>query len=958
MQMKTKKKFLIFMLSVLLLSIFWLLPSKNIEIVQAETDTSSSEWVIEGNKIISYLGQDAQVTVLDSYNGIDVTEIGDYAFADNPFLVSVEFSDTISKIGKRAFENCSNLATVQLPNVLSDLGEYAFNNCVSLKEIIIPGTLKNIGGIGGYIFNGCQNLESAVIQEGVETIGEYAFYQCKNLKSIELPSTLQKIDTWAFGYCENLQTIVFPQNLKSIGSAAFYYCNTLNNIVIPNSVNEIGTHSFRGCWNLSSLTLSTSLKTIPYRAFSGCIALTNVELFEGLQSIGDEAFYEAGIQQLILPEGLEIIGKDAFVNNTRLLNVKFPSTLKALKERAFANCSSLKEVVFADGLSVIENNAFKNCGSLTKISFPKTLTRIGNNAFENCINLYSICLPTALKSIENEAFKGNYRLIEIFNLSSIEIIVGDINNNGSIGAFVQCVHTSLEDSCIFIDDEGYVFYNNQEKKLLGYTGEQSELILPESFFNDTYEIAAYAFYKKSSIISIQIPKTVTKIGKNSFQDCTNLGTINYLGNAKEWALIEIADGNNCLEEVFCWGKYDEDFGGIDEDFNYIPGGEEDISFIDFLADLGHSFVDALVEHIFVVNFVFILLWGIILLYGNPKASNKTKKRNKLIFVLIACTQWVLISGLRADSVGDDTKNYMLFFDRHGSLSWSTIFNGLKNYITTGKMSVASYMDVEPLFIVFNKCVSVFTTNHIIYKFLIAIIFMSSLGLYIYRYSKDPCLSFILYGALFFNMFSLTGYRQVLSVSLILFGFRFIKERKLFPFLCILFFAYFLHRTTLIFILLYIFADKKITPIYVIAILVGLIGMIVLRKQLFATIKVFMGYEEYVGNYGFKQQTFALLFTALTAVAAWRYKYVLKKDATAIQYYNGLILSWLMFPLAMESPSCMRLVYDFGFVWLLLVPLLVQSFKSKEDRLIAYIGIYAVFGIQVLTSGFAYALFWQ
>ena len=267
------------------------------------------------------------------------------------------------------------------------------------------------------------------------------------------------------------------------------------------------------------------------------------------------------------------------------------------------------------------------------------------------------------------------------------------------------------------------------------------------------------------------------------------------------------------------------------------------------------------------------------------------------------------------------------------------------------------MAMEPLFVLFNKLISVFTTNHVVYKFLVAIIFMWALGLYVYRYSEDPCLSFVLYGALFFNMFSLTGYRQVLSVAIVLFGFRFIKERKLLPFIGVLLIASFFHRTSLIFLLLYVLANKKMTPLYLIGLLAVLAGMIVFRQQVFTVVKVFMGYEEYVGNYGFKQQTFALLLGALTIVAVWRYPYIIKKHPSALQYYNGLILAWLMFPLAMESPSCMRLVYDFGFVLLLLVPLIVKSFETNNERLIVYGAIYALFAVHVITSGFTYAFFW-
>ncbi|MBQ3020233.1 MAG: leucine-rich repeat protein [Clostridia bacterium] len=1074
MRIRIKKKWYLFLLSFLLIGLFWvIIPKKASFFAKAESDVAVNNWIIEEDTIISYLGTETHVVVPDSYKGISIKKIESNAFANNLYLTSIQLPEGINNIGEKAFENCSSLVSVDLPKSLLNIGNYAFSNCTSLKEIVIPGTIKNVGGISGYIFSGCEGLEKAVLEEGIQSIGEYTFYQCTNLKTIELPSTLERLDTWALGYCTKLETISLPENLEFIGAAAFYYCNALNNVVIPNTVTEIGTHSFRGCWNLSNLTLSTSLKSIPYRAFSGCTSLTNIELFEGLQSIGAEAFYQSSIvsfnapstlteigeraffeckqletftageglktlgeetffacsslstvklssvlvlipqrvfynctslqklnipasvvkieneafrgcswlsdvvlsngllcigdaafyntalKELILPNTLEEIGKEAFSNNKKVTKITFPTTLKKLQDGAFRNCQGLEEVFFADGLSAINDDAFKDCIGLKRLSLPDTLICIGKNAFQNCRQLYSVCLPITLETIEDAAFDGCYRLIEVINLSTLPIILGD-EDNGAIGLYAQSLHNSAnKESYISVDQNGFVILKSDKKDILvTYFGEESNLVLPISFTHETYEISAYAFYENAKIRSVTIPKSVTKIGEKAFYGCWRIGDVNYLGTKQEWDLVSTGADNNCLQDVYCVDSNLE-YPPVDSDIpTYIPDNGNSNSLVAVFENIWSSLLSFVIHNIFAINFLLILIWGLFLLYNNTNVSETVKRRKKLLFVIIACTQWVLISGLRADSVGDDTKNYMEYFDKHGTLSWGRIFGGLKNYIRTGEMGSVWYMDFEPLFIVFNKTVSIFTTNHIAYKFIIAIIFMSALGSYVYKYSEDPCLSFILYGALFFNMFSLTGYRQVLSVAFILFGWRFIKERKLIPFLCILFVAYFFHRTTLIFILLYFLANKKITSVYLISIIAILLSMIVFRKQVFTFVKVFVGYEEYVGNYGFKQQTFALLLAALTGVAIWRYKYVLKKDSTAIQYYNGLILAWLMFPLAMESPSCMRLVYDYGFVLLLLVPLIVQSFNKKEDRLIAYGGIYALFALQILTSGFTYAFFWQ
>ena len=64
-----------------------------------------------------------------------------------------------------------------------------------------------------------------------------------------------------------------------------------------------------------------------------------------------------------------------------------------------------------------------------------------------------------------------------------------------------------------------------------YTGEDTELILPESYMGVDYEIYKYAFYKRNDITSVTIPEGVTSIGAYAFFECRNLETIHFNATA-------------------------------------------------------------------------------------------------------------------------------------------------------------------------------------------------------------------------------------------------------------------------------------------------------------------------------------------------------------------------------------------------------------------------------------------
>lgn len=69
-----------------------------------------------------------------------IKTVGNYSFAYNPSLTSVEFGKDIIRIGNDAFEGCINLSSIKIEDANQTLyfGEKAFMNCPSLKTITVP----------------------------------------------------------------------------------------------------------------------------------------------------------------------------------------------------------------------------------------------------------------------------------------------------------------------------------------------------------------------------------------------------------------------------------------------------------------------------------------------------------------------------------------------------------------------------------------------------------------------------------------------------------------------------------------------------------------------------------------------------------------------------------------------------------------------------------------------------
>ena len=63
-------------------------------------------------------------------------------------------------------------------------------------------------------------------------------------------------------------------------------------------------------------------------------------------------------ENMIIPDGIEVIGKGAFLSNrfqhNNIKSVKFPDSLKKIEEEAFLQCVDLTDIQFGNGLEYME----------------------------------------------------------------------------------------------------------------------------------------------------------------------------------------------------------------------------------------------------------------------------------------------------------------------------------------------------------------------------------------------------------------------------------------------------------------------------------------------------------------------------------------------------------------------------------------------------------------------------
>ncbi|WP_426063465.1 EpsG family protein [Flavobacterium sp. DSP2-3-1] len=353
----------------------------------------------------------------------------------------------------------------------------------------------------------------------------------------------------------------------------------------------------------------------------------------------------------------------------------------------------------------------------------------------------------------------------------------------------------------------------------------------------------------------------------------------------------------------------------------------------------------------------ILLFGFIYSQGSNQDINSGSNRKKYIKVI--CFILILQSGLRNVAVGSDTYTYFLYFEDVKRSSWGDIYKAIFNFYELGEGKDIGY-------VAFEKLVQVFTNEYQIFLLVIAVIFFTALGNFIYKNTtklKDSIIAFVIYSVLFYSFFSITGHRQTLATAGTFFAFEFLKRKRLIPFVVIILIASTIHKSCLVFILLYFLSYIKNIkiPFWIVLLLFPiLMGFSSIMAKF---ISVFLNsYEEYEHLEEYKPVTFVVLMLFIAVLSLIRYNKIIVLDKGVKNYYAGLMVGILFLSLVFEIHGYMRVVQYFSIFILLLIPLILRSFDSFDKKHRSF--IYSI-SIIILLSFFIkanlnmeYKFFWQ
>ena len=255
---------------------------------------------------------------------------------------------------------------------------------------------------------------------------------------------------------------------------------------------------------------------------------------KGTKVICDKAFLDSfknDDSSIIIPDGVQKIGKQAFCDCTGLDDIVIPDSVVEIGKSAFEDCQYLTSITLSQNLMRICEYAFKYCIRLPFITLPNNVKKIGDGAFINCWEMTAITIPRSVKSVGSNLFGGSRKLCSIVVDSNNRYYDSRNNCNAIIETTTAtlvaiCSTTQIPDSVKVIGDCGFSWFLDS-----------TSFVIPDNII----EIGDSAFESCEKLSSVVFPDSLKHIGRNAFKSCGVLSSVSL-----PESIISIG------EEAFCF----------------------------------------------------------------------------------------------------------------------------------------------------------------------------------------------------------------------------------------------------------------------------------------------------------------------------------------------------------------------------------------------------------------------
>ena len=355
-----------------------------------------------------------------------------------------------------------------------------------------------------------------------------------------------------------------------------------------------------------------------------------------------------------------------------------------------------------------------------------------------------------------------------------------------------------------------------------------------------------------------------------------------------------------------------------------------------------------------IIFVLLVLWTIL----SYSLCNRIKVRDKKkIYCWNMFIVTTIIQGLRSVYIGgvDTHLVYQAGFER----AIVTPFN---------RISIVFKKDI--LFYYLTKLFTYICTDFHVYVFVVSSLVLGSFAVFVYRHSDYTVFTYIIYYALGYYSVGFQMMRHVMALSVLLFAYDYLLDRKLIRFLAVVLFASCFHSSALIFLIAYPLSKMKINYKQ----WIGVAGIIIMA--MFAKSRIVMlvnmiiegmdRYSVYSMTRSQLSMTGAFILLCIYAVSfVFSYpKY--KEDEKLTLYLNMSVISIVFMSMVVVVGEFHRISMFFGVYNTVLLPRAWTEYKisGKNLKYVYLLGICMILIAYYLFVGLdnfdlmGYRFFWS
>ncbi len=448
-----------------------------------------------------------------------------------PISVDTEYTDRqgdhtiehkVASVAPDAFKGQNLMKSLQIPKNITDFSDNTLGECTGLWKVMSTSTILKVNSSGTALYR----KDTAQPEKKLK----HLLWISGGLEEFTIPADVSHVSSSAFASCspELTSIAIDPSNPYLVVKDGVIYnkdmteiqaCMPLvSEVIIPAGTKKLPDYFMNGAAfaSVTKVVLPDGLEEIGKFAFAGCSQLKEISIPASVTAIGDYAFRGTEIESIVLPQSASQLGKGLFRDCKALKSVTLPLNTSVLPDETFYGCQALKSFTIPQNITTLGGKVFMNT-NIEEITMHNAVDKAGASTFENTPNLANVTLSASLARIPDRMFWNS-------GISEIAIPSGIYE----IGKFAFCDAKRL----ITID--------------LGPTLNRIE----ESAFAGT------------PLESVTVGKNLKTIGESAFYGCRELKEISLPDFCKlsPWAFAEsgltsfrLPDGNAIVPDHLLYG---------------------------------------------------------------------------------------------------------------------------------------------------------------------------------------------------------------------------------------------------------------------------------------------------------------------------------------------------------------------------------------------------------------------